>query len=52
MVPGWNEALLLMNPGTKAQLLIPSRLAYGERGYPGLIPPNTPIIFDIEVLPF
>lgn len=51
MIPGWNEALAFMNPGTKAQLLIPSRLAYGSRGFPGLIEPHTPLIFDVELLP-
>ncbi len=51
MIPGWNEALKFMNVGTKAQLLIPSHLAYGKRGFPGLIPPDTPLIFDLEVMP-
>ena len=51
MIPGWNEALQIMNPGTKAQLLIPSRLAYGERGFPNFVKPNEPLIFDIELLP-
>lgn len=51
MIPGWNEALLFMNSGTKAQLLIPSHLAYGAKGFPGLIEPHSPLIFDLEVLP-
>ncbi len=51
MIPGWNEALKFMNAGTKAQLLIPSGLAYGKRGFPGLIAPDTPLVFDLEVLP-
>ena len=51
MIPGWNEALMTMNSGTKAQLLIPSSLAYGARGFPGFVPPNTPLIFDLETLP-
>ena len=51
MIPGWNEALKMMNPGTKAQLLIPSRLAYGERGFPNFVKPNEPLIFDLELLP-
>ncbi len=51
MIPGWNEALKFMNVGTKAQLLIPSGLAYGKRGFPGLIAPDTPLVFDLEVLP-
>lgn len=52
MIPGWNEALTFMNPGTKAQLLIPSHLAYGKRGFPGLIGPDEPLVFDIDLLPF
>ena len=51
MNPGWNEGLTYMNIGTKAKLLIPSHLAYGQRGFPGYVPPNTPIIFDLEILP-
>lgn len=50
MIDGWNEALQFMPIGTKAKLLIPSHLAYGEKGFPGFVPPNTPIIFDIEIL--
>jgi len=51
MIPGWNEALKLINPGTRAQLLIPSRLAYGERGFPGYVDPHEPLVFDLELLP-
>lgn len=51
MIPGWNEALKFMNAGTKAQLLIPSHLAYGSRGFPGSIGPNTPLAFDLELVP-
>ncbi len=50
MIPGWNEALLMMNPGSKATLLIPSHLAYGTRGFPGLIGPNEPLVFNLETL--
>jgi len=51
MNAAWNEGLKLMNTGTIATLLVPSRLGYGERGFPGYVPPNTPLIFDLEVLP-
>ena len=51
MIAGWNEALKLLNPGSKAQLLIPSHLAYGARGAGGDIPPHTPLVFDVELLP-
>ncbi len=48
LVPGFREAMLNMNVGDKARVYIPSYLGYGERGY-GAIPPNTDIIFDIEI---
>ena len=48
LVPGFKEAMLKMNVGDKVRVYIPSYLGYGERGY-GAIPPNTDIIFDIEV---
>lgn len=50
MVAGWNEALLLMKKGSKAKLLLPSHLGYGSRGFPGAVPPNRVIIFDLELL--
>lgn len=50
MIPGWNEALLMMNPGSKGTLLIPSHLAYGKRGFPGSIGPNEPLVFTLETL--
>ena len=49
-IPGFVEGLNLMNIGDKATLFIPSNLAYGERGAGNVIPPNSNIIFEIELL--
>lgn len=48
--PGWNEALKLMNTGSKWQLFVPAELAYGPNGLAGRIPPNATLIMDVEVL--
>lgn len=48
-IPGWQEALPMMPMGSKWQLTIPSKLAYGESGAGDNIPPNAVLVFDIEV---
>lgn len=49
-IPGFIEGLNLMTLNEKATLFIPSNLAYGERGAGGVIPPNSNIIFEVELL--
>ena len=50
VIPGWDEALLLLNEGAKATLVIPSSLAYGEQGAGADIPGFTPLVFDLELV--
>ena len=50
VIRGWKEALLLMPAGSKWQLFVPSYLAYGESGAGQIIPPNSALIFEVELL--
>jgi FKBP-type peptidyl-prolyl cis-trans isomerase len=50
VIPGWTEALQLMQPGARWMLYIPPTLAYGEQGAGGVIGPNQALVFEVELI--
>ena len=52
VIPGWENVLPTLSKGCKAKITIPPHLAYGDRGFPPIVPPKATLTYEIELLSF